>query len=56
MNKTLPAMFAARRLGAASAGAADLGSGEAKAKEVCQACHGMDGNSSVPDYARKSVV
>ena len=52
MNKTLPAIFAALLLGAASAGAADVGSGEAKAKEVCQACHGMDGNSPVPDYPK----
>ena len=26
--------------------------GEAKAKEVCQACHGLDGNSSTPDYPK----
>ena len=24
----------------------------AKAKEVCQACHGMDGNSQSPDYPK----
>ena len=52
MNKTLPAIFAALLLGAASAGAADLGAGEAKAKEVCQACHGLDGNSATPDYPK----
>ena len=24
----------------------------AKAKEVCQACHGLDGNSPTPDYPK----
>jgi cytochrome c553 len=33
----------------AAAGAADMKAGEAKAKEVCQACHGLDGNSPTPD-------
>ena len=37
---------------AAAAGAADLKAGEAKAKEVCQACHGLDGNSPTPDYPK----
>lgn len=32
--------------------AADTGAGAAKAKEVCMACHGMDGNSPQPDYPR----
>jgi cytochrome c553 len=32
--------------------AADLGAGQAKAKEVCAACHGLDGNSATPDYPR----
>lgn len=32
--------------------AADLAAGQAKVKEVCQACHGMDGNSSNADYPR----
>jgi cytochrome c553 len=32
--------------------AGDVRAGEAKAKEVCQACHGMDGNSAVPDYPK----
>jgi cytochrome c553 len=35
-----------------SALAADLAAGEAKAKEICQACHGLDGNSATPDYPR----
>ena len=34
------------------AGAADVPAGAAKAKEVCQACHGMDGNSASPDYPK----
>jgi cytochrome c553 len=32
--------------------AADLSAGAAKAKEVCQACHGLDGNSPSPDYPK----
>jgi cytochrome c553 len=32
--------------------AADLAAGAAKAKEVCAACHGMDGNAPTPDYPR----
>jgi cytochrome c553 len=32
--------------------AADLNAGAAKAKEVCAACHGMDGNSQQPDYPK----
>jgi cytochrome c553 len=32
--------------------AADLPAGQAKAKEICQACHGMDGNSATPDYPK----
>jgi cytochrome c553 len=38
--------------GAAVAGAADLDAGKAKAAEVCQACHGMDGNSPIADNPR----
>ena len=32
--------------------AADAAAGAAKAKEVCQACHGLDGNSTSPDYPK----
>jgi cytochrome c553 len=35
---------------AGPAAAADLGAGQAKAKEVCQACHGLEGKSISPDY------
>jgi cytochrome c553 len=38
--------------GSASALAADPEAGRVKAKDVCQACHGMDGNSAVPDYPK----
>ena len=38
--------------GAAVAHAADPGAGFAKAKEVCAACHGLDGNSPQPDYPK----
>jgi cytochrome c553 len=45
----LAAMLA---LGADAAVAADVTAGAAKAKDVCQACHGLDGNSQVPDYPK----
>jgi cytochrome c553 len=32
--------------------ARDRVAGAAKAKEVCAACHGMDGNSPTPDYPK----
>ena len=35
-----------------AARAADVAAGQAKAKEVCQACHGIDGNSQTPDYPK----
>ncbi len=35
-----------------SAGAADIAAGAAKAKEVCAACHGQDGNSANAEYPR----
>jgi cytochrome c553 len=34
---------------AAPVAAADLDAGRKKVQEVCQACHGMDGNSPIPD-------
>ena len=37
-----------------SAIAANLEAGRAKAKEVCAACHGEDGNSQIPDYPKLS--
>jgi len=37
----------------APARAADLAAGKAKAQEVCQACHGMDGLSAAnPEYPK----
>jgi cytochrome c553 len=39
-------------LAANAAIAADVTAGAAKAKEVCQACHGLDGNSPSPDYPK----
>ena len=35
-----------------AAAAGDASAGAAKAKEVCQACHGLDGNSASPDYPK----
>lgn len=37
---------------AGSVAAADLAAGAAKAKEVCAACHGTDGNSTDPNFPR----
>lgn len=34
------------------AAAADIAAGATKVKEICQACHGLDGNSQVPDYPK----
>jgi cytochrome c553 len=31
---------------------ADVAAGQAKVKEVCQACHGLDGNSQAADYPK----
>jgi cytochrome c553 len=53
MKATLCLLLTVLLLGpAATAGAADLKAGEAKVKEVCQACHGLDGNNSTPDYPK----
>jgi cytochrome c553 len=48
----MPLLFAALLLGATPIAAADRAAGEAKVKEVCQACHGLDGNSPTPDYPK----
>jgi cytochrome c553 len=37
---------------AGTAAAADVKAGEAKVKAVCQACHGVDGNSQNADYPK----
>ena len=53
MRTTLCWLLATLALGATAAvGAADLKAGEAKVKEVCQACHGLDGNAPAPDYPK----
>ena len=31
---------------------ADVAAGQAKVKQVCQACHGLDGNSQAADYPK----
>jgi cytochrome c553 len=51
-NLSLVAAIAGATLIAAPVRAADLNAGAAKAKEVCAACHGMDGNSPQPDYPK----
>ncbi len=45
----LAAALAAAAFGAS---AADIQAGAAKAKEICAACHGADGNSPTPDYPK----
>jgi cytochrome c553 len=50
----LVAGAAALALACTAAGAANLEAGRAKAKEVCAACHGEDGDSQVPDYPKLS--
>lgn len=50
----LSLVAAAAIAGTAAANAANLEAGRAKAKEVCAACHGEDGNSQVPDYPKLS--
>ena len=49
---SLVVAIAGTMLVTASAHAADINAGGAKAKEVCAACHGMDGNSPQPDYPK----
>ena len=45
-------IIAAGALAPAAALAADVNAGQAKVKEICQACHGLDGNSTVADYPK----
>jgi cytochrome c553 len=52
MSTNLRPLLAAALLASAScAAAADPQAGAARA-QVCQACHGLDGNSTVPDYPK----
>ena len=47
------ATAASAMLLAGAAVAADLANGEAKVKQICQACHGLDGNKTLtPDYPK----
>jgi len=53
IQRSLMCVAAAAALAAAApAQAADLDAGQAKAKAVCAACHGVDGNSALPDYPK----
>ena len=38
--------------GASPVAAADVEAGHTKAKDVCAACHGENGNSATPDYPK----
>ena len=54
-HKAFPLVVGAALLAlCAAAQAANLEAGRAKAKEVCAACHGEDGNSQVADYPKLS--
>ena len=48
----LGVVTAAAMLASGAVQAADLAAAKKKVSEVCQACHGMDGNSQVPDYPK----
>lgn len=51
--KTIRYAVLAAALAAGAAQAANLEAGKAKAQEVCQACHGMDGQSAAsPEYPK----
>jgi cytochrome c553 len=54
MTRRNPSLLvvAAFALATAPAFGADVVAGQAKVKEVCQACHGIDGNSTVADYPK----
>jgi len=45
-------LLAASACAVTVADAADLAAGQEKAKTVCAACHGLDGNSQVADYPK----
>ena len=50
LQQTLMALAMAAAIAAtAPAQAANVAAGQAKAKEVCAACHGADGNSPLPE-------
>ena len=51
-SRILILLAAAASFGAGGARAADPAAGQVKAKEVCAACHGFDGNSASPDFPK----
>jgi cytochrome c553 len=53
LKRTLTVLATAAAIAAmAPAQAANVAAGQAKAKEICAACHGADGNSQLPDYPK----
>ena len=52
MKLSLVAAVAVALCAAGTSSAADLEAAKKKVSELCQACHGMDGNSQVPDYPK----
>ena len=52
MNRLMLTIFACAAAGASSMAIADAASGQAKAKQVCGACHGENGDKPLqPEYA-----
>jgi len=52
MNRLIPALFAFTAVFASTMAVADPAAGQAKAKQVCGACHGENGDKPLqPDYA-----
>ena len=51
-NATIAMALVWTLAGPSTALGADLAAGQQKAKEVCAACHGLDGNSQAADFPK----
>ena len=52
MKKLIPLVSALAAIACAPAHAADAAAAKKTVTEVCQACHGLDGNSASPDFPK----
>jgi cytochrome c553 len=52
MKTALTLIFAFAAMATLPAQAADLAAAKKTVTEVCQACHGLDGNSAAPDFPK----
>jgi len=52
LGPSIAAAVAALAFAAPIAHAVDLEEGKAKVSQICQACHGLDGNSATADYPK----